>query len=455
MYAQPKDKELKVLPEWLGAFKKLDETELKNKREGWYVTGLPLFGNDAVSGTGLGALANFIYNGTKEDTSFEYTPYEHLISVGLYRTSKNAETYYVSWDAPYFLDTAYRIKSDIYYDSNLFNQYFGLGKESMRPLSYRERNEDGGRLVRNAEFSEFESANSYARNRAGKDWVSTQRYNEYQFETVGTNFSLDKTVFQVFRIWSGVEFSRNIVRRYDGTWTKAREPLTEVMLPVQEAPSKLTEDSKSGKILGLEGGYLNYVRAGIAYDTRDYEPDPDSGWLVEYNVSKAEKSIGSSFSYYRHFGQIKNFYQPFPKYFDEFVIAQRVALTKAVGEVPFFDYRYMVSIDGAFEGVGGVSTLRGYRQERFYGPVMGFYNIEFRFRVADFQLWDNFFQVSVVPFYDIAQVWDKIREINGQGYKHSRGLGLRLIWDQATVILMDYAVSKEDKLFYIDIGHVF
>lgn len=443
------------MPYYLGEFKKLDEAELKNKREGWYLTGLPLIGNDAVDGAGLGALANFIYNGTKEDLSFAYTPYEHQISVGVYRTDKKTQTYYVSWDAPYFLDSAYRLKSDVYYDSNLNNQYFGIGNEGLKPLSYRERNQESGRINRNSTFEDFENANSFARDKGKGEFVSTQKYHNYQFETFGGSFNVDKTIFQVFRVWTGVEFSKNIVRLYDNRWTESKEPLTEFSFPVREAESKVTEDSKANKIQGINGGYLNYLRFGIAYDTRDYEPDPDSGWLIEYNFSKAERSIGSDYGFHRHFGQIKNFYQPFPRYFEEFVIAQRVALTKVEGEVPFFDYRYMFSIDGPMEGLGGLTSNRGYRQERFFGPVIGFYNIELRFRIGEFHVGDNFFQVSLVPFYDVGRVWDKVKEINFLGYKHSRGLGLRFVWDQSTVILFDYAQSKEDQLFYIDIGHTF
>lgn len=444
------------VPEWIGEFKKLDEKELANKREGWYATGLPLFGNDAVNGSGLGVLANIFYNGTKSDSSFKYTPYEHMFNVGIYRTNRGTQNNYLAWDAPYFLDTPYRLKAYVGRDASLYNQYFGVGTESLQPLYFKDRNIDGSRIQRNATYSEFENANSYARNRGqGKELTSSQYYHNYQFETTYAQFSVDKTILQVLRVWGGVEFSKNSIKRYDGSSTQSREPLTGIKVPAIEDSSKITEDANSGKIIGINGGNLNYVRAGIAYDTRDYEPDPDRGWLIEYNVNKAERTIGSDFNYLRHFAQIKNFYQPFPKLFEEFVIAQRVALTKVEGNVPFFEYRYLFSIDGPFGALGGQNTLRGYRQERFFGPVIGFYNIEFRYRVGSFSLWDQFFQLSIVPFYDVGRVWDKLKQVNALDYKHSRGIGLRLIWDQATVILMDYAYSREDQLFYLDIGHTF
>lgn len=450
---QPSKQEL---PSWLGEFKKLDEKELAQKKEGWYLTGLPLFGSDAVSGSGVGVLANIFYNGTRGTPSFSYTPYEHLISVSAYQTDRSSKSYFVSWDAPYFLDSPFRLKAYLGHEKSLHNLYFGKGTESLTPLSYIERNDAGGQRMRNSTFSDFEDANSFYTNRGlGKEAVSTQRFNEYGFEATYAQFALDKTIQKVFRVWGSAELTNNIIRRYDGKWTEAKDPLFETKAKVREDETLLTKDSRSGKIIGANGGYVNYLRAGIAFDTRDFEPDPDRGWLVEYNVTRAERAIGSDYSYFRHFAQVKNYWQPFPKYFEELVIAQRVALTKTDGNVPFFDYRYLFSIDGPFSGVGGQNTLRGYRTERFLGPIMGFYNVELRWRMGSFELWDSIFQISLVPFYDIANVWDKMSEIKTTGYKHSRGLGLRLVWDQSTVILMDWARSREDSLFYIDMGHTF
>lgn len=452
----PKSEKDLNLPPWIGEFKKLDDEEYEQKKEGWYVTGLPLFGSDPVSGSGAGVLANIFFNGNKTSPSFGYVPYEHLISVGIYQTNRSAKSYYVSWDAPFFLDSPFRLKSYVGFDANQHNQYFGIGKESLSPLSYLERNQREGRTVRNAEYGDFENANQYVSNRGiGREAVSTQRNHEYIFETTYAQFSLDKTVQKVFRIWGGTELSKNIVRRYDGKWTEAKDPITSINVPVVEDTTLVTKDANAGKIIGERGGNINYLRAGIAYDTRDFEPDPDRGWLIEYNINRAEKTIGSDFSYLRHFFQVKNFYQPFPKLFEELVIAQRVALTKVEGNVPFFEYRYLYSIDGPFGGVGGQNTLRGYRTERFVGPVMGFYNIEFRWRFGSVEAFDSLFQFSLVPFYDIANVWDKMKEIKSTDYKHSRGLGLRIVWDQATVILLDYSRSREDSLFYLDIGHTF
>lgn len=115
----------------------------------------------------------------------------------------------------------------------------------------------------------------------------------------------------------------------------------------------------------------------------------------------------------------------------------------------------MWSIDGPFTGIGGLQTLRGYRQDRFIGTMVGFGSYELRWRFASLKIGDEFFTFSLVPFYDYGRVWDSEKKIGLQSYKFSYGSGLRIIWNQATVILIDLAKSKEDTQFFIDFAHAF
>lgn len=41
--------------------------------------------------------------------------------------------------------------------------------------------------------------------------------------------------------------------------------------------TKLKADNETGEIHGFRGGWDNSVRLGLAYDTRDLEPNPRSG----------------------------------------------------------------------------------------------------------------------------------------------------------------------------------
>lgn len=132
----------------------------------------------------------------------------------------------------------------------------------------------------------------------------------------------------------------------------------------------MTEDYRAGKIRGYNGGDIVYFRAGIAYDTRDFEPDPDRGILAELNVANVSKRTGSDFNYNKIFFQTKYFYKILPDIFEELMFATRVALGYTSSGVPFSEVRYMWSLDGPMTGIGGLQTMRGYRQDRFVAPVL-------------------------------------------------------------------------------------
>ncbi len=285
-----------------------------------------------------------------------------------------------------------------------------------------------------------------------------QGYNSYTFNSTTFFNSIDYTFWKAFKWIGASEISKNIIRHSDRAWSPGKDPvlgdsLWETSVPNGE--SKLTEDFLAGKIKGYNGGQANYFRTGIAYDTRDFEPDPDSGMLIEFNVANVSKLTGSTFDYNKLFFQAKYFRKLFPSFFEELVFATRIAGSYSSSGTPFSEIRYMWSVDGPFTGVGGLQTVRGYRQDRFIGTMAGFGSYELRWRFASLKIGDQFFTFSFVPFYDYGRVWDSEKSIGLRSYKFSFGSGLRIIWNQATVIIIDLAKSKEDTQIFIDFAHAF
>lgn len=455
---EPEGPPQKLLPFELHKDREMTEGKLKDKREGNYVTGLPLFSSDPVRGQGLGILVNYFENGNKDEPLFKYQPYKYKLSGSLFQTTNNAQHHFVELEVPYIWDTPYRIKAEVYYDRVDNTPYFGIGAHTMQPLSYQDRNFRGMGNVRNARFSDYEKnlgTIRSGRNLEEAPLVTDTAYHEYDFETVGAAFAIDRTFWGAFRLAFDQELSKNIVRTYDNAWYPGTLPGTNLEFTVPSGQTLVTQDANAGLINGLQGGYINYTRVGLMYDTRDFEPDPDRGIVLELNHSVVSKYNASDYEYNKTFAQFMFFHMPFPNVFEELVIAGRAAAHYSAGDVPFFEYRYIWSIDGPSEGLGGVRTLRGYRQDRFVGPVMGWGNLEIRWRFATLRTSDNLFTFSLVPFYDVGKVWDRPKDMDLMGYAHSYGLGLRTIWNQATVILFDYAVSREDRQFFIEFGHVF
>jgi outer membrane protein assembly factor BamA len=446
------------LPFELHEDRQMSKERSRDKLEGSYMTGLPLFSSDPVRGQGIGVLLNYYENGKRDEALFDYQPYKYKVSGSVFGTTSSAQHHYIDVEVPYIFDTPYRIKAEIYYDRVDNTPYFGIGSQTMRPLSYEDRSSLRRGRVRNATFSEYEK--NLGTIRPGRDLregplASDSSYHEYDFESIGGSFAIDRTFFGALRIGIDQEVSSNIVRTYDQSWVPGTFPGTGVEVHVPSGRTKVTEDAESGLITGLQGGFINYTRFGIMYDTRDFEPDPDKGIVLELNHSIASRWNASDYEFNKTFAQFMIFQKILPNIFEELVFASRMAAHYSAGNVPFFEYRYIWSIDGAQEGLGGVRTLRGYRQDRFVAPVMGWGNLELRWRFGSFKWEDNLFTFSLVPFYDFGKVWDRPKDMDLMGYAHSYGMGLRAIWNQATVILFDYGISREDRQFFIEFGHVF
>ncbi len=177
--------------------------------------------------------------------------------------------------------------------------------------------------------------------------------------------------------------------------------------------------------------------------------------FVEATYEKVAKAFGSDFQYSKYFTQVKLFYSPFPKVFDKLVIAGRGAFGLTEGDAPFFEYRNLWSTEGGITGLGGLRTLRGYKQDRFAGKAMGWGNIELRWKFFDFNIAGQHFALNLVPFMDFGRVWDDEHNVGLKDYKYSRGLGFRIAWNQSTILMLDYAVSKEDKQVFMNFNHIF
>ncbi|MCG6192934.1 outer membrane protein assembly factor [Leptospira sp. FAT2] len=442
--------------------KRLDPGELAEKREGWYVTAIPLLSSDPVRGQGGGIRASLFFNGNKSDPYYEYEPYRSKVTLQLFQTNEGVKNHFIQFDSPYLFNTAFRFKSSLGLDYNPNSQYFGIGEFSLGALSYRPRNLPGIGQVGNASFDAYEASQSYIRpSRTASEitpTVSDQGYNQYLFNSTTLFNSIDYTFWKAFKWVVANEISKNIIGHSDGVWNPSKDPYLAGIIwetSVPNGESKLTEDYKAGKIRGYNGGEIVYLRAGIAYDTRDFEPDPDRGVLVELNVANVSKHTGSNFDYNKVFFQTKYFYKILPSVFEELVFATRGALGYTSKGAPFSEVRYMWSLDGPMTGIGGLQTMRGYRQDRFVAPMVGFGSMEVRWRFATFKIGNELFTLSLVPFYDVGRVWDSEKRINLQGYKHSWGGGLRIIWNQATVILIDFAKSREDTQMFVDFSHAF
>jgi len=481
-YAEPgceKNKENRYLPFPLEKSKQLCKKDVDEKKDGYYLTGLPLINSDPNEGIGYGARAYLYNNGKKEEPLFEYTPYRMRLFAQYFQTTKNAQYHQISLDMPFVADTKWRLRGDALITITPTTLYFGIGESSMNSLTYQERNQIDGKLINNASYMSQEQNLTYYRPGTTADQVSAfgynfsnfpsqngfvvsdRMYNRYTIETPAVTPSAERSFFGgTVRLVTGFKLTNNIVRTYDGKLVRGVDPILggeplNLSADVPNGRTRLTEDRDAGKIIGFSGGYVNTIRIGIVYDTRDFEPDPNSGIFFEGTYEKSSKSIGSDFDFNKYFAQTKLFWSPFPHIFDKLVIANRFGLGLTDGETPFFEYRNLWGTEGVVSGLGGLRVLRGYKQDRFVGRTMGFGNTEIRWKFGSTRLGDEYFAFSIVPFFDYGRIWDDEHHVGLKGYKYSKGLGFRIAWNQATIIIIDYAQSREDEQVFVNFSHSF
>jgi hemolysin activation/secretion protein len=107
------------------------------------------------------------------------------------------------------------------------------------------------------------------------------------------------------------------------------------------------------------------------------------------------------------------------------------------------------------QGLGGLRTLRGYKQDRFVGPVMTLANAELRWTFARSDPFGQRFAWMVVPFVDAGRADDRVRDIELEGLRANVGLALRAAWNLATIITVEHARSPEDSGTYVHFNHIF
>jgi len=138
------------------------------------------------------------------------------------------------------------------------------------------------------------------------------------------------------------------------------------------------------------------------------------------------------------------------------IFACRFGLGVTSGNAPFYEFRDQPSSEGDIEALGGPSSIRGYKENRFIGRVTNFNNVELRYRFLQFKFIKQHIALSGVPFFDIGGIWNSFASMSkNNNFRYSEGMGLRIAWNVNTVIRLDYAISKEDGQFFLQFNHTF
>ena len=221
-----------------------------------------------------------------------------------------------------------------------------------------------------------------------------------------------------------------------------------------EAPTRLSEDCAARRIVGCSGGRDDYLRLGISYDTRDFEPDPNTGAFLDLAVDAGSVALGSQYDYLRVMAAARGYWSPVPELAD-LVVAGRVVFEAQTNGTPFFSMDTLPFTEDPRSGLGGHRTLRGFRQDRFVGSVMTVGNAELRWTFGHLSVRGQRFGFIAAPFFDAGRPYDSLGQLSPRRWRASYGGALRIAWNLATIVTIDYGVSSEDTGFYINFNHIF
>jgi outer membrane protein assembly factor BamA len=223
----------------------------------------------------------------------------------------------------------------------------------------------------------------------------------------------------------------------------------------RQAPTRLDTDCAAGRVVGCDGGWNNALKLGLVYDTRDFEPDPNSGMLLELTGELSGPFTASQYDWARLTFAPRFFWSPFPKLADV-VIAGRFVASVQSKDVPFFAMNQLSMTDYNRAGLGGLRTIRGFQQDRFVGRVATLLNLEVRWTFYEFDVGKHqHFGLILAPFFDVGRVFDSLDDLELRRFRNGQGAGFRIAWNQATIVVVDYGVSREGSNLYINFNHPF
>lgn len=428
------------LPDYVSDAKRMSDTDLTKKREGFYVTGLPFFSSDPLNGVGGGATGYLHYNGTREDLFFAYTPYRARLGVKGEYTTGNAAAVALKLDAPFIADTAWRLKVDGKYESTPNNLYFGLTERTLAPFP-------------EGKYSTYAARRSTTRPGGPGESPVVADNLKHLFQEVEWMLNLkgERVLFNGnWRILVGYEIQNLSYRTYENVEVEATDPATGGKVRVPNGRSLLRDDAEAGRAFGLGGGRVSLVQLSLMYDTRDFEPDPYRGLFVEFANEHSARYTGSEFTFHKMLLQARHYLPIAPRVLRRTLLATRLGYGTIIGEqAPFFEYQDQWSAEGSIRALGGAQTLRGFKANRFLGRTVGFLNVEFRHRFADVEVLGQNLTFTVAPFLDLGTVGDKLFVV-APTIRASAGAGLRIGWNRSTVIVADAAFSREDAQFFIN-----
>ncbi|MDX9812203.1 MAG: BamA/TamA family outer membrane protein [Bacteroidales bacterium] len=214
-----------------------------------------------------------------------------------------------------------------------------------------------------------------------------------------------------------------------------------------------------------DGGWVNTVKAGLVWDSRDNRPNPMKGIWTELGIEAAPGFLGNDWGFSKLYITHRQYFTLVEK---DLALVYRLGYqTTLTGTTPFFYQSQVITsrLTGASsEGLGGASSLRGVMKNRVVGDAFFYGNVEFRWKPLYFRFLKQDCYLGLNFFYDFGLITKDISLPDDINSRFSEEMSSYLLSDffnpgseklhqSAGVSIMP--VMNENFVVAVDIGKAF
>jgi len=257
-------------------------------------------------------------------------PFLYNLQLQYFATNLGKNDHVVYFLAPNFLKKDFDFDIELRYSFTDNSKYFGVGNDAKYNKDYE-----------NKDSPSYKSA----------------RYYDYQRTKPRFITNILKYVGKHLSVLSGMGVQYTKIERH----TKDNVPV----------PALLFEENA----YGVDGGYTNFLKLGLVYDSRDFIDSPEKGIWSEFAIEVAGKYVMSDYNYCRYTLTDRRYYT----LLRNLVFAQRTIFEWMSGKPPFYEYSFIGGSATLMEAMGGERALRGYLQNRYIDNTKLITNSELRY----------------------------------------------------------------------------
>ena len=186
----------------------------------------------------------------------------------------------------------------------------------------------------------------------------------------------------------------------------------DVKLPSAASEPGLFERYQTLNIITADqakGGWVNTIKGGLMWDSRDNRPNPMKGIWTEIVIEMAPKFMGNNMAFSKLFITHRQYFTLIEK---DLALVYRLGYQATItGTTPFYYQSQVITsmLTGATnEGLGGASTIRGVLRNRVLGDAFIIGNVELRWKPVYFRFLKQDCYLGLNGFFDFGRVTKNI-----------------------------------------------